>query len=357
MSLKLVQALGKLNKWKNLKDFHRLISVRSYAISSIPAQNRKTIQCNLRNLKISSVNSYNFNLNYKKYATQIDLRSKQGPVTVEILLTRINSQYEVNGQVNGEFFKALLDVLEATPNKINDELTNDQIAFLLGACCPQLMPSRNIEERLDYFQRLWTIMEQNNKLNHEHFIIKLKIFKENRIDLPDHKLFLQQALTQPDREYESELYDSLLEVACANGITLQASEIMKEMSQKNFPLKEINFNALLLCQARNNNLDGTKEVLENMNAAGLTLSLETQTILALGFLENQQPANAIKILDTYKGQFNPIQILTLLRTLKDARFEQTVIERLVEELPRAYLQRTEVPIGLRNVIIELLYSK
>ncbi|XP_053952059.1 leucine-rich PPR motif-containing protein, mitochondrial [Anastrepha ludens] len=289
--------------------------------------------------------------------------SKAAPVAkapaMVTLLEKLVAQHQTSGELNFELCDKVITQLERNPHVYNQLLSSEQAHFLLHAC-GTLLPMRPSNTRLELFHRLWSYLAQNSKLTASDYVTWLQVLQHNRASLADFRSFLQEFnnLNSKIEFALPEIYAELLGTACGTGDMQQATELLAEMRDHEFPLTERHFNSLLLGHARNHDLAGCRAVLDNMLAAGITPSAETQSLLVSAYLENDAHAKAVEVLNKFHGKFQAAQVVRMLRSLLyiERQQDEEMIKQLVQELPRDFAEGTEVALPLRHLCIELLHN-
>ncbi|XP_022223179.2 leucine-rich PPR motif-containing protein, mitochondrial [Drosophila obscura] len=281
--------------------------------------------------------------------------STAAPNSIEDLWTQLETYYQQHSLLNYEQCRRLLDNLETTRAPAPLGLSAAQIHFLLGSCVPELLPAQSAQERLQLFQSLWVQLLKQGQPTLAHYHTQLEVLRQNRLPLPDHRPLLAE-IGVYHGPADATLYSSLLDVACSAGNMRQATELLAEMREKNFPLTEANFHALLLGHGRNKDLPGVESVLSSMRAAGISPSASTQAIRFAAFAENEEVAKARDLLQVHGG-FTAPQLLQMLRGALSSRPVDTdLVQQLVKELPKEYLTGFDLPPALRSLCIELVHQ-
>ncbi|XP_037935324.1 leucine-rich PPR motif-containing protein, mitochondrial [Teleopsis dalmanni] len=336
---------------KNLTKLNYLYSTRRLTLSQ-----RITLFT-----KKKSSNAINFCLpattiivNNSKYCTNAEFNQSSPQIKAETLFNSLNSYYQINGYVKADTLNELLESVER-----DDKLSKEQIEFLLTLCNPIRMPTENTAVRKEFFERLWNVLKTRNHINKELCHIKLQIFKDNRVPLTNFRQILQEYEENGCTTSTPDLYSKLLRIVCESGNIQQALEILTEMRNKNFALAEADFNSLILGHARSFDINNSYKILDSMTAAGLSASSETQTMLIIAHLENNDIPKAKEILHKYHGQFSAAQIFNILRSclIVDFDFDLEFISQLILEIPKLDLIGPEVPTALKSVCIEMIHNK
>uniref|UniRef100_W8AAS6 Leucine-rich PPR motif-containing protein, mitochondrial n=1 Tax=Ceratitis capitata TaxID=7213 RepID=W8AAS6_CERCA len=322
------------------------------SLQQIPLSNSTPMLCNKWNILQNRVQ-----YGYATKATPVPAFVKKPVLTV--LLEKLMAHHQSNAQLNFELCDKVIKQLESNSVMYNELLSNEQAHFLLRACGTQ-MPARTTIIRLSLFKRLWAYLAQHERLSAAHYVTWLQVLEHNRAPLPDFQNFLTEfkrlntsnVFTLPD------IYAQLLETACSAGDMQQTTALLAEMRTHDLPLTERHFNALLQGNSRNHDIAGCRAVLDNMVAAGIQPSAETQSVLVCAYLENDTAQKAIEIVQQFRGQFNAVQVVSMLRSLLyvEKQPEEEFIKMLVRELPKDFAEDIEVAIPLRHVCIELLHN-
>ncbi|XP_017492938.1 PREDICTED: leucine-rich PPR motif-containing protein, mitochondrial [Rhagoletis zephyria] len=348
-------------KWQRLSrialrvNYQPNAAVVGYATEAV----RKSLQQSVRNYTNGSPNKWNnLQSSYDTTAKEASAtRTTRTPV-LTVLLEKLISQHQASGQVVFELCDKVITQLESNPNAYNQLLSSEQAHFLLRACGTR-MPARPSATRLELFQRLWSYLAQHAQLNASNYLTWLHVLQHNRAPLADFRLFLQEfnKLNNSNELALPDVYAELLLTACSTGDIKQATEVLAEMREHEFPLMERHFNALLLGHARNRDLAGCRTVLDNMAAAGVLPSTETQSLLVCAYVENEAPAKAAEVLDQFHGKFDAVQVVRMLRSLLyvESQPDEELIKKLVRELPKDFAEGTEVALPMRHLCIELLH--
>ncbi|XP_061391079.1 leucine-rich PPR motif-containing protein, mitochondrial [Musca vetustissima] len=266
------------------------------------------------------------------------------------VMGRLDSFYQWNGFIGAEQLQPVLEQMKAR----GGQLSHEQGLFLLNICGCE-MPSITPAERMAKFQEVWQYLQEADMITRDHYHIMLNVLQYNQHPLNDYKTLVQ--------EYEKlggstkEIYSDLLAIAGATGNVKQTTELLAEMRTLQLPLSERDFNSLLLANARAKDMKGFETVKDSMHAAGLSLSLNTQSTLFVAFMENGDRDKALAILQDYRGQFEPDQVLSMLRSIHQSAIgSEDLVKQLVKELRPEYVKCVEVPLALRRVCVEFLHN-
>ncbi|SPP86284.1 leucine-rich PPR motif-containing protein, mitochondrial [Drosophila guanche] len=282
--------------------------------------------------------------------------SPAAPISTEDLWTQLETYYQQHSLLNYEQCRRLLENLQATRAPAAQALSATQLHFLLGSCVPELLPAQSAQERLQLFQSLWVQLVKQGQPTLAHYYTQLEVLRQNRLPLADHRALLAE-ISVYHGPADASLYSSLLDMACSAGNMRQATELLAEMREKNFPLTESNFHALLLGHGRNKDLPGVESVLSSMRAAGIPPSASTQAIRFAAFAENEEVAKARDLLQVHTGGFTAPQLLQMLRgALGSQSVDTELVQQLVKELPKDYLTGFDLPPSLRSLCIELVHQ-
>ncbi|XP_001355441.2 leucine-rich PPR motif-containing protein, mitochondrial [Drosophila pseudoobscura] len=277
------------------------------------------------------------------------------PISTEGLWTQLEAYYQQHSLLNYEQCRRLLENLQNTRAAEGLGLSATQLHFLLGSCVPELLPAQSAQERLQLFQSLWIQLLKQGQPTLAHYHTQLEVLRQNRLPLADHRALLAEIGVYHGTA-DASFYSILLDVACSAGNMRQATELLAEMREKNFPLTEANFHALLLGHGRSKDLPGVESVLSSMRAAGISLSASTQAIRFAAFVENDEVAKARDLLQVHSG-FTAPQLLQMLRvTLYSQSVDNDLVQQLVKELPKDYLTGFDVPPALNSLCIELVHQ-
>ncbi|EDW25883.1 GL14255 [Drosophila persimilis] len=277
------------------------------------------------------------------------------PISTEDLWTQLEAYYQQHSLLNYEQCRRLLENLQNTRAAEGLGLSATQLHFLLGSCVPELLPAQSAQERLQLFQSLWIQLLKQGQPTLAHYQTQLEVLRQNRLPLADHRALLAEIGVYHGTA-DASFYSILLDVACSAGNMRQATELLAEMREKNFPLTEANFHALLLGHGRSKDLPGVESVLSSMRAAGISLSASTQAIRFAAFVENDEVAKARDLLQVHSG-FTAPQLLQMLRvTLYSQSVDNDLVQQLVKELPKDYLTGFDVPPALNSLCIELVHQ-
>ncbi|KAM7347356.1 leucine-rich pentatricopeptide repeat containing 2 [Cochliomyia hominivorax] len=303
-------------------------------------------------LQVKPIIAYNYSLRYASEQPKlVDQTEKPLKLGFEHVMGKLESAYQWNGFIGTEQLQPLMDVLKANPNW---KLTHEQGLFLLNLCGCE-MPSLTADERLLNFQHIWQYLQQSDQITKDHYNTMLQVLQFNRAPLKDYKVFLEEY--QKHNGTPNEILSQLLAVSGSNGNVKQTTEILAEMRSLEMSLTEHDFNSLLLAHARANDMNGFKTVMDSMHATGLSISSETQSTLIAAYMENGDEIEASKILQLYRGQFEPHQIIKILQNVTTStNISQEFVSQLVKELKADYIKGPEVPISLRRICVELLHN-
>ncbi|XP_068141076.1 leucine-rich PPR motif-containing protein, mitochondrial [Drosophila tropicalis] len=277
------------------------------------------------------------------------------PISLEEQWTKLEAYYQQHSLLHYDQCLRLLEQLEST-NSQQSTLNAGQLHFLLGACVPELMPAQSAQERMELYGRIWKQLVKVSQPTLSHYHTQLQVRQQNQLKLADHRSLLAE-IAVFNGPADAALYTALLDVACACGNMRQATELLTEMREKNFPLTEKNFHALLLGNARQGNLDGAESVVASMRAAGIaTDNPITQSIRFVGYAENGEIAKSKELL-RQNTNFTAPQIVQMLRgALKAKEIKLDVVQQLIKLLPRDYVNGVDMPQALRSLSIQLIYQ-
>lgn len=360
MSVQLLNVTTKLQRLSCICKrfgYHPILSKIGYATGTTQKLLQQSVICSSNVLW----NKWNILQNpfHSGYATAANTTTALKTHIVTVLLEKIMAIHQNTGQLNFELCGKIITQLENNPNVYNQLLGSEQVHFLLRASGTQ-MPARSSTERLELFQRLWSYLSRHGQLNTSLYITWLHVLQHNRVPCTDFKQFLDEfnKLNTGNEYALSDIYAELLGTACGAGDMQQATALLTEMRTYDFPLTERHFNLLLLGHSRNHDLAGCRSVLDNMNAAGITPSEKTQSLMVCAYLENDATAKASEVLNQFHGQFNATQVISMLSSLLHVKPPQSeeLIKQLVRELPKDFTEGTEVPMPLRHLCVELLHN-
>ncbi|XP_073828220.1 leucine-rich pentatricopeptide repeat containing 2 [Musca autumnalis] len=348
MFLRSIQTLRILQRMPLLmqRDWATVSATKSYA--TIEKRNILNIQ-----QYSTTTQSSNQKPNVAATPENREFRSKH---TLESVLGRLDSFYQWNGFIGSEQLQPVLAILEQikSGSSGSKQLSHEQGLFLLNICGCE-MPSVTAAERMANFQEVWKYLQDSEMITRDHYHILLNVLQYNQHPLSDYKTLLQ--------EYEKlegspkEIYSDLLVIAGATGNVKQTTDILAEMRSMQMALSERDFNSLLLAHARAKDMQGFETVQDSMAAAGLSLSINTQSTLFVAFMENGDKDKALSILQDYRGQFEPEQVLNMLRSVNASPIgSQEFVKQLVKELKSEYVKCVEVPLALRRVCVEFLHN-
>lgn len=320
---------------------------RSYATFEL--NSRKSSKDFQINPHLSTIFSIRYASQQLKPTEGTEKNIKRG---LEYVMGRLESAYQWNGFIGLEQLQPLMEAIKTNPNV---GLTSEQGLFLLNVCGCEI-PSQKPEERIEYFQEIWQLLQQADLITKDHYHTMLQVLQYNRAPLKDHKAFLQEY--QKHNGSPKEIYSELLAVAGANGNVKQTTELLAEMRSLQLALTERDFNSLILAHARANDMNGCQRVRDSMHATGLPLSTETQSTLVAAFMENSEEADASIILQQYHGQFQAHQVLKMLQSVTmSTGITQEFVSQLVKEFKPDYIRGPEVPISVRRICVELLQNE
>ncbi|XP_039961669.1 leucine-rich PPR motif-containing protein, mitochondrial [Bactrocera tryoni] len=360
MSVRLLNVTSKLQRLSNISKrfgFHPILAKTGYATGTTQKLFKQPVFCR-NNALCYQWDSLQSSI-YRGYSTTARTTTTSKTPIVTVLLEKIMAVHQNTGQLNFELCDKIISQLEKNPNVYNQLLGDEQAHFLLRASGTE-MPARPSSTRLELFQRLWSYLSQHDQLNASHYITWLHVLQHNRMPCADFKNLLEEFnKLNVNNEYAlSDIYAELLDTACGAGDIHQATALLAEMRTHDFPLTERHFNSLLWGHSRNHDLAGCRSVLDNMNAAGITPSAETHSLMVSAYLENDATAKASEVLSQFHGQFNAAQVVRMLRSLLHIQGPQNeeLIKQLVYELPKDFTAGTEVPMPLRHLCVELLHN-
>lgn len=353
MSVRLLNVTSKLQRLSCISKrfgFHPILAKTGYATRATQKLLKPSL-CNRWNILPIPI--------HNGYATAAESTTAPKAPIVTVLLEKIMTLHQNTGQLHFELCDKIITQLEKNPYVYNQLLGDEQAHFLLRATGTQ-MPARPSNTRLALFQRLWSYLSQHDQLNASHYITWLHVLQHNRAPCADFKKFLDEFnKLNVNNEYAlTDIYAELLETACGAGDMQQATALLAEMRSHDLPLTMRHFNALLWGHSRNHDLAGCRSVLDNMNAAGITPSAETHSLMVCAYLENDDNAKATEVLSQFHGQFNDSQVVRMLSSLLHVKapHNEELIKQLVRELPKDFTVGTEVPIPLRHLCVELLHN-
>lgn len=270
---------------------------------------------------------------------------------IELVMNKLESFYQLNGFIGNEQLKPLLDTLSANSSA---QLTPAQGLLLLNISGCE-MPSLSPEERISNFQNIWQHLQQLQQITKQHCLTMLRVLQYNRSALKDHKVFLQEY--EKHNGAAKEVLPQLLAVAGASGNVQQSTEILAEMRSLQLALTEQDFCSLLLVHARAHDLDDCLTVQESMQAAGVSISTETQSTLITAYMENGDEAKAAGVLQQFRGQFQFSEVLKMLQSVAfSENITQDFVAQLVQQFKADNVKGPEVPIPLRHICIQLLHN-
>ncbi|KAL7745245.1 hypothetical protein ACLKA6_008290 [Drosophila palustris] len=276
-------------------------------------------------------------------------------ISVEDLWTQLETYYKHHNVFRFEHSDRLLQRLEATALGEKLPLNAAQLQFLLGSCVPELLPVQTSKERLLLFRRIWAQLLRVEQPTLSHYHTQLQMLRQNQLPLPDHRALLAEIATYNGAP-DAILYSAMLDVAGASGNMRQATELLAEMRQLNFALTEGNFHALLLGHARSGDLPGVKNVLNSMLAADIPHTVSTQALCFVSYVENAELDKARDLLKQHADQFNAPQLLQMLRAVMSCpKVDTQLMQQLVGQLPKEYVNDVDVPPAINSLCIQLLH--
>lgn len=275
--------------------------------------------------------------------------------SLDDLWTQLEQHYQQHSVLRYEHCEHVLALVESKPSGVQQKLSAEQLHFLLGGCVPELLPVLSSRERLELFRRLWAQLLKVEQPSMSHYYTQLQMLHQNQLPLADHRALLAEIATY-NGAADVTLYSALLDVAGASGNMRQATELLSEMRERNFPLSERNFHALLLGHARSGDLAGVETVLSSMRAAGITPNASTQSLCFVAYVENGELTKARDLLKRHTGSFNAPQLIQMLRTvLNEKQVDVQLLQQLVAQLPVEYVDDIDVPPALNSLCIQLLH--
>ncbi|XP_017086788.1 leucine-rich PPR motif-containing protein, mitochondrial [Drosophila eugracilis] len=273
---------------------------------------------------------------------------------IEDVWTQLEAYYQQHSLLNYEHCQRLLGQLKRSP--ASQEVSMEQLHFLLGSCVPEFLPAQTGQERQQLFQALWVELLRLGQPTLAHYHTRLQVLCQNRLPLLDHRSLLAEIAIYHGAA-DAALYSSLLDVAGSVGNVRMATELLAEMRERSFALTERNFHALLLGHARNGDLSGAESVLASMRAAGIQPGSSTQAHWFEALVANGQVSQALELVRAEAG-FTAPQLLQMLRGLLTSKNVDTdLAQQLVKELPREFFTGLDMPHAIRSLCIQLVHQE
>uniref|UniRef100_A0A1A9VUQ3 Pentatricopeptide repeat-containing protein-mitochondrial domain-containing protein n=1 Tax=Glossina austeni TaxID=7395 RepID=A0A1A9VUQ3_GLOAU len=349
MYSRLVQQFRKLQRLPNLRHQANVTSSVKKSYATLQANNFKHCPAYLTSMRKSFYIPVKYNAS-QIAATETKEPNNLGHVTLEQCLGKLETFHQLNGFVTNE---QLLPLIESLSSTTTAHLTPEQGSSLLNVCGCET-PSLNPEERMNNFQQIWKYLQKHQLIRKDHYKIRLRALKYNRMPLTNYQEQLQEF--KEVGGVSKEIFPDLLAVAGASGNIKQSTELLNEMRNSELALTESDFNSLLWAYGRSGDIQGCQTVLESMQAAGVYQSSETQSTSIAINMENNMEERAKILLEQFHGQFKSLEILKMLRSIIwSPQISLEFIKLLVKEFGEDYLRGFEVPLGLRYICIELLH--
>ncbi|XP_055388591.1 leucine-rich PPR motif-containing protein, mitochondrial isoform X2 [Condylostylus longicornis] len=278
----------------------------------------------------------------RNYAANLD--KKEDLKSFDDYFKDLSSYYLTQGYVNYELLGKVINSLNST--RLSEEQSNFLLESING------LYTISPEQRMKSFRQLWEYFKTNNYLNQEKILIALKVFQNNKIDLHEAKIYLNDF---KDLKKDLGIYEELVHLACESGdIEKAAAEVLAEMRENNLPLTHKIFNSLIAGHAKNGNITGCESVLDTMNAANLEPSKDTFFELLIAYINNKLEKKAESLLDKILHVLTTDQILMLVKSA--ASTSSPELARLIKKLLEDAGNITDLPMNLRSVCVEFIYA-
>lgn len=292
-------------------------------------------------------NNNNFvNSSVKKFSskTQENLESKQKSDVLEKNMEKLQTDLSLHKKINANQFKESLKLIT------EKNITPRHFQVILE--CLSFLPNLTKDEKLKLLDNIWRQNSPSVKLNDNHYLKLLQIFKENKFAIGDYGKFLD------DLEFEAgiNIHYSLLDLCCELGDLENAKLVISRMKEKSFPIEEQLMSNLIRCHSRQKNLLKVHEILDTMNAGNIEMTSKTYTDLIRAYIENDKIEWAKKTIQDKGVLLNEIKLISVLHSLIYYSSDRSLITDILKCFPKDCINNTQIDPLFRNFLIELIYN-
>lgn len=241
-------------------------------------------------------------------------------------------------------------VLHSVVTKSVKEYVSPSEGTFLLQCCTML-PDTNTQDKSKLVDSIWNdgILKCGDPTK-EQIIALLRAYRVIGRTIDDFNSFL----TQHNCEGDVELYEEYLHLMCENGIDPDGiAKILTDMKDREYPLTEKLFNAVILGHSKNKNLENCETVLDTMMSVYISPSSETYMHLVRAYIENGDAAKATRLLSDQGGTFSQEQVFQIVRTAA-VNNSVALTKHAMKLLPVDSLLSKSIVPGLRNICTELI---
>lgn len=214
------------------------------------------------------------------------------------------------------------------------------------------VPSVSKTERIKLLEEIWSQRNANVKLNDNHYLKLLQIFKENKFAIDDYEKFLNELEFQPGIN----IYLGLLDLCCEMGDLDNAKLVIGKMKEKQFPIEESLMSNLIRCHSRMKNLLKVHEILDTMSAGNIEMTSKTHTELIRAYIENDKIDWARKVLQEKGLLLNEMKLHSILHSLIYYNSDRSLIIDILKYFPKDCINNAQIDSIFRNFMVELVYN-
>lgn len=240
----------------------------------------------------------------------------------------------------------------ALTKTIGDKLTAENALPLMKVC--SRLVDRSVDERLELVNKIWQFVKQSHDPN---AILPYGALIESYrccgkpIDDP-HVFF-----TETNAPKEVEIYDELIQLMCANNVSIDAAtQLLQQMKTNGLQISERAFSALIVAQAAHTkSMEKSEEIVTEMCRLQVKQTMETQVALIKANIECGNEKKAIELLQQH-NDFDSYQLYAIIRFAAVKRAHENVVKHALHLLPAPILNSKLMAAELQNICTELLHT-
>jgi len=201
-----------------------------------------------------------------------------------------------------------------------EDLTTKQ-SLLLMKCCGPLMYNKHKEKRIQMLKELWNIFKDKQiPFDIMHYNLLIKMYIENDYDFNPQDILAE--IKSMGLKPNLRTYEFIVNKYCIDGKLDQVTNLLESMNAEGLSLTAAMFDSLILGHFINKDVKTALETFELMKESNIDVTSSTYKNIIIGYLKNHKDVN--NLVDKVKQLVDDNMV----------KFEAVDIERIFDSIPR-----------------------
>lgn len=240
----------------------------------------------------------------------------------------------------------------ALTKAIDEKLTTENALPLMKVC--SRLVDRSVDERLELIDKIWQFLKQSHDLSASlPYGALIESYRCCGKAIDDPQVFLSEA----NAPKEVELYDELIQLMCANNVSIDAAtNLLEHMKTIGLQASERAYSALIVGHAAlTKTMEKSEEIILEMCRLEVKQTQETRVALIKANIECGNGGKAIELLKQH-NDLDSYQLYSIIRFAAVKCAHEGVMKHALHLLPAPILNSKLIATELQNICTELLHA-